>query len=312
MKKNIKNILIIAFFLYLLINIIANKEIVLTALSQSTNIWLSTLAPSLFPMFIISEILINYNLGTYLTIIFGNFISKHLKISSSYFLLLILSILSGFPSSAKNIRVMYNNQEITNKEASLLLTFTHFSNPLFIISAITSFLNNNQTLSIIILLSHYIPNFIILLLVRNKLENNKIKQKLLKPSFPKTLMSSINNAISTLLMILGALSFFLILSEIIISNIPLNNATKLLIKATLEVTGGLAYLTTLNISPLYKVILSSMFLSFGGFCIHFQIISQINDTDISYKPFLKARIFHMLASGILAFIIYTLYFSLFA
>ena len=312
MKKNIKNIIIIIIFIYLLVNVLMNKELVFDSFKQSTNILINNLAPSLFPMFIISEILINYNFGTYLTIILGKFINKYLKISSNCFLLLILSILSGFPSNAKNIRTMYENKEINKEEASLLLTFTHFSNPLFILGVITSFLNNNQTLSIIILISHYFPNFIILILMRKKLtiNNSNIKPNY-KLNFPKVLMSAISNSVSTLLMILGTLSFFLILSEILINSLNVNTATKLIIKATLEVTQGLSYLSSLNINNIYKVILSSMFLSFGGFCIHFQIISQINDTDISYSPFFIFRVFHMILSGIISFIIYTLYFSLF-
>ena len=80
MKKNIKNIIIIIFFIYLLANVLMNKELVFDSFKQSTNILINNLAPSLFPMFIISEILINYNFGTYLTIILGKFINKYLKI----------------------------------------------------------------------------------------------------------------------------------------------------------------------------------------------------------------------------------------
>ena len=68
---------------------------------------------------------------------------------------------------------------------------------------------------------------------------------------------------------------------------------------------------SLNINDIYLAILASMFLSFGGFCIHFQVISVINDTDIKYSNFFIARIFHMIISGILAYLIYYLYFGLF-
>jgi len=311
-KKYIINILIIFIFLYLLINVLINKELVFTSVNTSITIWKDNLVPSLFPMFIISEILINYNLGSYIAIILGKYINKLFKINSDVFLLIILSILSGFPSSAKNIRIMYDKGEITSDEASLLLTFTHFSNPLFIMSSLTNFFSGKYILSVIVLISHYLGNFIILFIVRKKL-SNKDKDIVINNniSFSKVLIKAINNGINTLLLILGTITFFLLLSSIISNSFNLNTVNNLILKAVLEVTQALSYLGSLNINDIYMVVLASMFLSFGGLCIHFQVISVINDTDIKYSNFFIARIFHMIISGILAYLIYYLYFSLF-
>lgn len=311
MKQKIINIFMIIILLYLLFNIITDKTLIYNTIKYSTNIWFNNLVPSLFPMFIISELLIKYNFGYYITAYLNKYLNKILGISGNNILLLILAILSGFPSSAKNIKTMYNNNEIDENEASILLTFTHFSNPIFIISTITSFLNNNITLSIIILISHYLGNFIILLFVRKKLNN---KQIIFNKSIylSSVLITSINNAINTLLLILGTITFFSLITNIITSNLNLSIQTNLLIKGLLEITQGLEMLGHLNINNIYKVIIASMFLSFGGFCIHLQVISQIIDTKISYQKFLVARIFHSIISGIIAFITYSLYFSLFA
>lgn len=304
MKKNILNKAIFFFFIYLLISVLLNKSLVTTSFSTSINIFLNILAPSLFPMFIISEILINYNICEYIGYLF-----KKTKIDKNIIMIMILSMLSGFPSSSRYIKVMYDNSQIDKHSASLLLTCTHFSNPLFILGAITTFFNGNIKISIIILLSHYIPNIIILYFVKNKI-NITSNPNTYNNNFPKLLMTTIKNAVSSLLMILGTITFFLILTNIITNNINTNEKGTLLIKGILEITGALEYLSHLNISNLAKILITTSFLSFGGLCIHAQVLSSLENTDIPYKPFFIARIFHILMSIIIAIIAYLLYFSL--
>ena len=51
--------------------------------------------------------------------------------------ILILSIISGFPSNARNTRTLYDKGLITLDEANHILIFSHFSNPLFILTTIS-------------------------------------------------------------------------------------------------------------------------------------------------------------------------------
>ena len=76
------------------------------------------------------------------------------------------------------------------------------------------------------------------------------------------------------------------------------------IKGILEITMGIKYLSILNIPNIYKTIIISMFLSFGGLSIHIQVLSFLIDTNISYKEFFYARIYHSILSGIISYILY--------
>ena len=77
-----------------------------------------------------------------------------------------------------------------------------------------------------------------------------------------------------------------------------------ILKGILEITMGLKSLSMINISDIYKVVISSMFLSFGGLSIHLQVISQIVDIDIKYFNFLIARIYHSIISGLISYILF--------
>ena len=80
----------------------------------------------------------------------------------------------------------------------------------------------------------------------------------------------------------------------------------MLIKGILEITMGLKDLSLLNLSPIYKTIISSMLISFGGLSIHMQVISLIINTPIKYKYFLQGRLYQTILSGLLSYIIYNI------
>ena len=307
--KKYSNFLIVIITLFFLIEIFTNKNLIFNTISFSLDIWVNNLIPSLFPMFILSDILITYNFVKYIPKWFINIFSYLFNIKKECTLVFFLSMLSGFPTNAKNIRKLYDMNIINGREASHMLMFTHFSNPLFILGTLSIFFLNNKNLGIIILLSHYLSNFIIGVIVRklNNISNNTINQKEKKLYFGPIFVNAIKSSIDTLLLILGTLTCFLIISSIIINRFDLNSYNSLLIKSILEITMGLKELSLFSFSNLTKVILSSCILSFGGLSVHMQVISQLIDTDISYKYFFIGRIFQVFISLILSYFIYQLY-----
>jgi len=308
MKKYF-NISVVAITLFFLIELLINKELVFSTISFSLDMWVKNLIPSLFPFFIISDILITYEFVNYIPKNIINFFSYIFNIKKECVLIFFLSMLSGFPSNAKNIRKLYDLNIINEKEASHMLMFTHFSNPLFILGTLSIFFLNNKSLGIIILLSHYISNVIIGIVFRNFniISKNNVPQKEKNLNFGPVFIYSIKSAIDTLLLILGTLSCFLVISSIIINRFNFNNVNSLLIKSILEITMGLKELSLFNLNDLTKVMLSSSILSFGGLSVHMQVISQLIDTNISYKKFLIGRIYQTVISFVLSYFIYCIF-----
>ena len=127
-------------------------------------------------------------------------------------------------------------------------------------------------------------------------------------SFSFLFVKSIKNAIDTLLLILGTLTSFLIVSSLIIQALHLPAYPGTILKGILEMTMGIKELSLLPISAIYKIVITTMFLSFGGLSVHLQVLSQIADTDISYLPFFFARVIHALLSGIIVYLLYLMVF----
>lgn len=307
MKTKIYNLIIIISAIIILLELLLNKTLVFDTISYSLNIWVTTIVPSIFPFFIISDILINYNITNYIP----QFIKKTFKylfnVNDHIVTIFFLSLLSGFPSNARNARKLYDLKLINEEEASQALTFTHFSNPLFILGTVAVFFLKNEQLGWIILIAHYLSNILVGLLFRaqNKhIDNNIIIPKPPQKNISTIFINSVKSAIDTLLIILGTLTCFLVLSSIIINRLDLNPYNATLLKGILEMTMGLKSLSLLKLSNIYKVVISTMFISFGGLSVHMQVISQLVGTKISYKNFFIARIYHAIISGLLAYLIY--------
>ena len=77
--KKYSNLIINLITFFILILILFNKSLVSTTITSSFYIWFNTLVPSMLPMFILSDILINYNFIEYIPKRIANFIRKLFK-----------------------------------------------------------------------------------------------------------------------------------------------------------------------------------------------------------------------------------------
>lgn len=298
MKTKYKNIIIIICSLFFLVNLIIYRNLVFDTVGFSLNIWITSLLPALFPFFIVSDILINYDVIKYFPKVIRNSIKYLFNVSDNGLVIILLSMLSGFPSNARNIKNMYLDKKITKEEGEHLLYFTHFSNPMFILGTIPLILNSNK-ISKYILISHYLANIILGICLRkyNRVnDSNTSNYKEDKHNFGLVLTTSIRKSLDSVLSILGTLTVFLIISTLLINFFNLDNTSSLLVKSILELTSGLKELGSYNLLDKYLLIISSCILSFGGVSVHMQVINELIDTDISYKNYFIGRILQVVLS----------------
>ncbi|MDE5538938.1 MAG: hypothetical protein K2J20_00425, partial [Bacilli bacterium] len=152
-----------------------------------------------------------------------------------------------------------------------------------------------------IIIIHYFSNIIIGFLVRSHAPNitSSNLDTTSKVNISSVLIKSINRSMSTLLMILGTIVFYMLLSYIITNLLSTTPFIKLIISSVLEITNGLNFLAKTSYLLKIKEIIALATISFGGLSIHTQIKSILEDTNISYKPFLKGRLLQVLIGTIL-------------
>ena len=306
MNKKILNIIISVFTLFILYQIIVNKVLVYNSINSALYIWVNNLVPALFPFFIISDILINYNFTYYIPKKIKDFCKFMFNINDNMITILLLSMISGFPNNARNTRILYDKGIIDLNEANHILIFSHFSNPAFILTTVSLFFFNDNSMGIILLISHYLSNFILGILFRKYFNHNNINSDAYANNinFGNIFVNAIKKSVDTILLICGIVTIFLTLASIINNMFHLNIYNSMIFKGMLEITIGIESLAKLNLPIIYKAVITSCFLAFGGFSVHMQVISQISDTDISYKYFFVGRVYQTILSGVITFLIY--------
>ena len=266
MRKNFVylTILILIFLIF------KNYSIVLTSSINAVELWLYKVFPYLFIMIVINDTLINLGF------------EKVFKNNSIY--AFVMSLLSGSPTSAVIIGSLFKQGKMSKENANITLMFTYFANPLFLYTMLNAIFGNTN-ITIKLMLIHYLSNIIIYIIFHKKLEksqNNSLKTII-------NISSSIKKAMNTTIMVLGTITFYLVISNIL--NLPL------LIRGLVEITQGLNLLITTSLP--FKEIITMLFISFGGISIHTQIKCILDETDLEYTYFLKGRIYQTLIACII-------------
>lgn len=319
MKKKLISVISILILILIALEILTGADSIIKAVIFSLNIWTNNIFPSLFPFFVLSEILVNFGFIELVGELFKPLMQKIFKCKGEVAFVFIMSMISGFPSNAKYVRELYQKGLLDENEASKALMFTHFSNPLFILGTISLIFLNNKRAGLIILIFHYLGNIIIGLLFRNyyptsekkttfslKKAINKMHDKRMNNPYKlgTIITNSLQNTLNTLILILGVVTMFLCVTTIINNNLHLNGFSQSLLNGFFEMTQGLKYTSLLNIPLKLKTVLSTLIISFGGLSVHMQMIGILSDTKINYYPFLTARILHALISSFLVYIVF--------
>lgn len=293
MKKNYQRLFIILFLSILLILYTINSPIIINSILSYTKLFITKLFPTNFIFFVISTILIEQGLIELLNTKF--------KLNSSIFYVTIMSILSGIPSGAKYTKDLLNKKVISNKTANYLITYTHFPNPMFILSAATSLTNNEIAVKILIAL--ILSNLLIAISLKPKGKEIYSISDSSPKDFASSLSKAIIDAIKVIIIIYGTSVFFYLITIIINKYLTLNTLNYIIINGIFDLTKGI-FSTSLINNELTKSILIILFSAFGSLSIHIQIKSIISNTSIKYKNFLFGRIIQIMISIPLFLLLY--------
>lgn len=319
MKKKSISIFIMILLIFIIIEVLNDSNVILKSVTFSFSIWINNVFPSLFPFFMLSEILQYFGFVELVSELFKNVMGRLFKMRGKCAFIVIMSMLTGFPGSAKNTKTLYEKGFITKDEANKILTFTHFSNPLFILGTVSILFLNNKEVGFLILFCHYLGNLIVGLIFRNynaysytkenvslvkAINDMHIKRISNKTSFSEMISNAITSSIDTLLMILGTLTFFLVITTIIDSNININSYYQSILNGFIEMTQGLKYVSLEAIPLKLKATISVMIISFGGLSVHMQVLGILSKTKINYLPFFTARIMHAFISSFILYLIF--------
>lgn len=293
MKKTYRSILIIVTLIILLILYVVNSQVIIFSIIDYSILFLTKLFPVSLLFFIFSSLLIDYGLI--------QLIQYYLNINTSSLYVLIISMISGFPSGAKYTKELLDAELISKDDANKIIMYSHFPNPLFVLGSVQLVLKD-KILCTKLLIAIILSNFIIYLF--SKKSTKKVSNNFSAPSdFSTALGKAVSNSFNTLLLIYGTSLFFYLIATIITQYIVLDSNLFILLNGFFDLTKGV-FSTTLINDTFYRAVYILLFISFGGLSIHMQVKSILADTPIKYRYFIKGRIIGTFFAFVIFFILF--------
>ena len=305
-KKLITNILIFIIIFYLLMH----SKVLVTSISDSTNIFITKLIPALFPYLLITEILINSGKIQRLSFGISSVISKMFHIPKNTTACVVVGFLLGYPNSAKYIAKLYEQKAINSTTATKLICFTSNANMSYIVATVGISMFQSVEIGIILTVSHFLSAIIIGIFFAPSYNNNIIQQTSTNSnSFEKIyspfelLYVSIYGTLKTLAFIFAYTVIFSLIPQVIFSNLTVPQTLKAIIIGIFEISNGINSIQTLNLSLNLKLILTSFVLSFSSLMILVQIFSFVFKAKVKFKDLLKYKLLQGVISSIITYII---------
>jgi len=314
MKNNLK----IFSLLLILVLLLIFPEPVINATKTGLFIWADKVIPSLFPFFVLTRLMIHYQVPQLIGKILAPVFKHLLHISPITFFIMLMSVISGNPSGAKMAREYYDQKLITKREFQGLLYFCNFSSPLFILGTIGVILYQSSTVGYLLLASHLLGSLAVFICCypyfKNNHSENIVEIKVPTQPFSALLIDSIESTIQTLIRVGGIIMFFYIVSAIFnilqifellnLLMIPLlsfSNITNLepFFSGILEFTQGVSKIADSNLPLNIQLALTAFIVSFVGLSIHTQIFMFADNSGISYFKYLMFRFLHGWASALI-------------
>lgn len=307
-----------SFFLF-------EPNIVFQAAQNGIELWATTIVPSMLPFFILNNILF----ATGGIRLLGNLLSKpvekilHLPGDAAF--ILATGYSTGVPVSASLIASLRKENRLSREQGNHLLAYSANVSPAFILSAVAVSMLNAEEWGSFLAIVHYGTNLALMILCslffRFQTKQTDFKQITPQPEkqeihFVKEIIDALFKSIRTIFLIGGIIIIFFILIAfldtlgifgILCKMLPLSPQSEPLFHAVvcglLEITAGSQWTSSLHAAFALKMAVLSGILAFGGFSALLQIVSQIQETDLSIRFYLRYKIIQ----GVLAFTISLLF-----
>lgn len=349
-----RNILPIMFVIITICLVIFSKSN-LTATKNGLTLWATCVVPSLFPFFVITNLLSHTKVVSFTGKLLDKFMRPLFNVPGIGGFAFVMGLISGYPVGAKIVSDFRFNGLITKDEGERMLAFTNNSGPLFIISSVGISLFGDTTTGLLLLCTHVLACITVGIVLgkfskksdeefriykkyrlsknlstsqstnyiekkSNKPFSNANSQNVTLKNLGEVLGNSINNSISTILMIGGFVVIFSVIISILNQTHALDFLSKFfnpilaflgfdltfakpLLSGILELTNGVNLISGIHIKAISQnVVLCAFLLGFGGFSVLLQVFSIVAKTDLSMKKYFIGKFMQGIFAAIYTFL----------
>ena len=255
------------------------------------------LIPSLFPGFVVSNLLIA------LSPFYGgrkkSLFSRLFRLPTCAVECFWIGLLAGFPSAAEDTVKFYCRKGLTKNEAERCLAFTNNPGIIFVLCAVGGGMLGSLKAGVLLWISQTLSACLVGILIADPKDKQSLpaespdtKQSLLRSVFPL----SVTNAVRAALNICGFVLFFRVVIAVLTTSV-FAGAHPGVLAGLLEMTCGLS---SLSAKGSETIPFAAVILAWSGFSVHFQILNVLASTDLSLKRYFPGKLLHALISPFFA------------
>lgn len=327
-KRNILPII----FVFIAICLVIFSKTNLSAASNGLILWATCVVPSLFPFFVITNLLSYTKVVSIVGKLLDKFMRPLFNVPGIGGFAFIMGLISGYPVGAKIVSDFREKGLISKDEGERLLAFTNNSGPLFILSSVGISLFGDTKIGLLLLCTHIFACITVGIIFgkfscktnkehsyssdKHILANTNVTLK----NLGEVLGSSINSAISTILLIGGFVVIFSVIISILNSTHVLDFLSKFLnpvlsflgfdldfskplLSGIIELTNGVKQVSNIHIKTISQnIVLCAFLLGFGGFSVLLQVFSIVAKTDLSMKKYFIGKLLQGFVASIYTFL----------
>lgn len=307
----------ILLILLLIVCVCISSTKSIDACTQGLVVWASRLLPALFPFFFLTRLFAL--LGG--VDIFEKMLSPTTKFlyntdgKSGY--VFAMSLLSGYPVSAKLIADLYLDGKMTRGQAYRTLTFSSTSGPLFVITTVGIGMFGSAKLGLMVMCVHIVGSMLNGLIYRRyKINDDTRLTQSTSQNTTNILADAMTSSINSILLIGGFVCFFFVIITLLhdynvfapLSNVISKafNANSQIVDSTLhgvvEITKGAIDLSACVTSPKTTLILLSTIVSWGGISINLQSLAFLKKMEFSTSFYFLSKLTQTLTTLLVSFI----------
>ncbi len=297
MLKKISAMMLLLVFLLMLIYGNLNYDMSIHALK----IWFEKLVPSMFVIMVVVKLMFSQSILSWCTKPFAPIFSHVFHISKQSISYVFAMMFLGFPSSAAFINEQVKQGACLPQDAKRLILSCSFATPGFVIMTCGTVLYHSSTLGIWLFCIQLLSGFILLFLSRSHDITSRQTSAAPLP-FMTSLKTSIIDSGKTLYLIGGYLMLCMSIGALLVQFLPI--VLQMFLRIVIEFSSGSLLISSLPISLRLQLALLSALLSFGGFCVHLQVMCMCDACALSYRKYFICRILQAILSASITYVFF--------
>lgn len=261
----------------------------------------ATLAPSLFPFFVLANLLSELGLPDLLGRWLTPLMSKLFRISGYGAQAFLLGICGGYPLGASVVAELRKKGRVARPEAERLLGFCNNSGPAFILGAAGGIFASPKA-GLLLYLTHILGALCVAFLFRGRAvsPHPAVPPSTESETFSTAFPRAVTRALTSTLTVCAYVVFFRALLALGQDLLPLPGMWGVLGVGMLELGSGIAAMRGLPLTA-ENLAIAAFLLGWGGLSVHCQTLGVVAETDIKCARHLAGRALCGVFAGIFTF-----------